>query len=104
MCFPIALPAGVPKLKLGPMRVSLNADSWKQCKPEAAPRHIVKEYSINQCPEGGRQCMVSWKGLEAKEEYCSIQDFYAGRHAHCKAGIDELYADDLRVLYGGGLH
>ena len=104
LCCPVALPAGVPKLKLGPMRVAMNADSWKLCKPEAAPRHIVLNYSINQCPEGGRQCTVSWTGLEAKEEYCSVQDFYAGRHAHCKASIASHFADDLRLLYGDSEH
>ena len=39
-------------------------------------------------------------GLEPKERYCSVDEYYTGQHAHCKAGIAAHFADDLQLLYG----
>lgn len=89
----------MPKLKLGPMKESRNVRP--QCTGERSPRHVVVPFSINKCqPEATGECIVSWQALEPKEQYCSTQQYYAGQHAHCKAGIAAYAADDLRLLYG----
>lgn len=95
LCF-----AGMPKLKLVPMNESRNVRP--QCTGELSPRHVVVPFSINSCEATG-ECIVSWQALQPKEQYCSTQQFYAGRHAHCKAGIAAYAADDLRLLYGSGM-
>lgn len=43
----------------------------------------------------------TWQGLVAKEQYCSTEEYYSGRHTHCRASVEAYFADDLRLLYPG---
>lgn len=91
-CSILARGTGVPELRLAPQIVPLNV--WQRCPSgeseyrqqlEAMPRKLFNE---------------TWMGLEPKERYCSLDEYYAGQHAHCKAGIAAHFADDLQLLYG----
>lgn len=62
-------------------------------RSERAPRHGAAPM---------QQGAFTWEGMVAKEQYCTTDEYYAGRHAHCKASIAAYFADDLRLLYGGG--
>lgn len=61
-------------------------------RSEAAAAHGVGEM---------QQGELRWQGMVAREQYCTTDEYYAGRHEHCRASIAAYYADDLRLLYGG---
>ncbi|PRW20553.1 hypothetical protein C2E21_8918 [Chlorella sorokiniana] len=51
----------------------------------------------------GQQSGGAWLGLDPKEQYCSMDEYYTGQHAHCKAGIAAYFAEDLRLLLGSSV-
>ncbi len=84
--------AGVPKLDL---HLPIQSVHKQQRCPSGhsllAPRHSVGPYELV-----GTQQMVMF----AKEQLCTVDEYFAGQYAHCKAGIASYFADDLRLLYG----
>lgn len=50
---------------------------------------------VNKAKEQG-----SWVGPEAKEQYCTVDEYYIGQHEHCRAGVTAYFAEDLQLVYG----
>lgn len=87
-------PAGVPPLVLGkPLGTEKMREKCAHGGSVRAARHGTAPMQ-----NGGG----TWQGLVAKEQYCTAQEYYRGRHAHCRASIEAYFADDLQLLYGGG--
>lgn len=87
-------PAGVPALQLGAQLGT--AKMRARCasgRSGAAAAHGAAEME---------QGAWRWQGMVAREQYCTTDEYYAGRHAHCRASVAAYYADDLRLLYGSG--
>ena len=87
-------PAGVPALQLGAQLGT--AKMRARCssgRSSAAAAHGAAEME---------QGAWRWQGMVAREQYCTTDEYYAGRHAHCRASVAAYYADDLRLLYGSG--
>jgi hypothetical protein len=88
---------GVPHLRLGQQVRQHNEGHRCQLQSTSGPLHKAANHTY------GVQSGGAWLGLDPKEQYCSMDEYYTGQHAHCKAGIAAYFAEDLRLLLGSSV-
>lgn len=90
-------PAGMPAVAI-PDRMPLVRPSNTGVPCESV--QLSARHRVSGRPASFFGVVQNFTSIIAKESsYCSMQQFYSGRHERCRRSIQRVYGADLRLLY-----